>query len=169
MPAIGWYNGTMGPLSEMTVPMNDRAVYFGDGCYEACLATGLRAFALEAHLDRFERSLKALSIPFRMDRESLVRTLTDCLAAADEPCAALYWQVSRATAQRMHAFPAGEAKPNLLIMVTPKTRSASGMPMKLLSQAAIPSFSQADCRSATVRSARPSSAYTARPDPWIRL
>jgi D-alanine transaminase len=132
MPAIGWYNGTMGPLSEMTVPMNDRAVYFGDGCYEACLATGLRAFALEAHLDRFERSLKALSIPFRMDRESLVRTLTDCLAAADEPCAALYWQVSRATAQRMHAFPAGEAKPNLLIMVTPKTRSASGMPMKLI-------------------------------------
>ncbi len=132
MPAIGWYNGTMGPLSEMTVPMNDRAVYFGDGCYEACLATGLRAFALEAHLDRFERSLKALSIPFRMDRESLVRTLTDCLAAADEPCAALYWQVSRATAQRMHAFPAGEAKPNLLIMVTPKTRSASGTPMKLI-------------------------------------
>ena len=131
MPAIGWYNGTMGPLSEMTVPMNDRAVYFGDGCYEACLAVGTRAFALSRHLDRFVRSLKGLSIPFYPDRDAFVQTLTDCLAAANEECAVLYWQVSRATAQRTHAFPAGETAPNLLITVTPKKLAAAGQTMKL--------------------------------------
>ena len=120
MPAIGWYNGTLGDPGQMTIPMNDRAVYFGDGCYEACLARGTRAFALDAHIDRFYRSVSALSIPFSMDAAALRNVLFRCLEAADEPCAVLYWQVSRATAPRTHAFPAGEHLPNLLVTVTPK-------------------------------------------------
>lgn len=121
MPAVGWYNGTLGDPDQMKVPMNDRAVYFGDGCYEACLAVGTRAFAAEAHLLRFCRSLRALRIPFHMDRNALAGVLSECLAAADEPCAVLYWQVSRGTARRAHAFPEGDPEPNLLVTVTPKT------------------------------------------------
>ena len=34
MKNLGYYNGTFGPLEEMTIPMNDRAGYFGDGVYE---------------------------------------------------------------------------------------------------------------------------------------
>lgn len=120
MSAIGWYNGTLGKPDEMTVPMNDRAVYFGDGCYEACVAFGTRVFALEAHFDRFFNSLRALEIPFRTDRAALKAILTDCLKAANEPCAVLYWQSSRATAPRTHTFPEG-GEPNLLVTVTPKT------------------------------------------------
>lgn len=38
---VGYYNGEMGPLEEMKVPMGDRALYFGDGIYEAtCVPTG---------------------------------------------------------------------------------------------------------------------------------
>ena len=42
---VGYYNGEMGPLEEMKVPMGDRALYFGDpspwmttwtGCTTAC-------------------------------------------------------------------------------------------------------------------------------------
>lgn len=120
MPAIGWYNGTLGNPDEMTVPMNDRAVYFGDGCYEACLACGTRPFALDLHFDRFFRSLEALSIPFSMERDELKAILADCLSAANEPFTELYWQVSRATAPRTHAFSGAGAKPNLLVIVTPK-------------------------------------------------
>ena len=37
--SVGYYNGAIGPLEEMTVPMQDRALYFGDGIYEAtCVA-----------------------------------------------------------------------------------------------------------------------------------
>ena len=132
MSAIGWYNGTRGALSEMTVPMNDRAVYFGDGCYEACLAVGTRVFALDKHLDRFYRSLDGLRIPFETDRKALSAILADCLAAANEPAAVLYWQVSRATAPRTHAFPANGAKPNLLITVTPKPSISNGRTVKLV-------------------------------------
>lgn len=132
MPAIGCYNGVIGNPDEMTVPMNDRAVYFGDGCYEACFTMGMRPFALEAHLDRFYRSLRALSIPFAMDRNALKEQIAACLAAANEPCSALYWQVSRATAPRTHAFPEGEAKPNLLITVTPKRVPTGFPPLKII-------------------------------------
>lgn len=132
MPAIGWYNGTLGTLSEMTVPMNDRAVYFGDGCYEACLAFRTRAFASDLHIDRFYRSLAALSIPFETDRAALKAVLTDCLKAAGEEYAVLYWQVSRATAPRTHAFPEKNAKPNLLITVTPKQPPDRTRQLKLI-------------------------------------
>ena len=52
MKTLGYYNGNYGPLEEMTVPMNDRACYFGDGVYEATLAKNGKIFALKEHLDR---------------------------------------------------------------------------------------------------------------------
>ncbi len=131
MPQIGYYNGTFGDPDNMTVPMNDRAVYFGDGCYEACLAVGTRAFRLDAHIDRFYRSLAALSIPFCSDRDVFKGILDRCLRAANEPCAVLYWQVSRATAPRTHAFPK-DAEPNLLVTVRPKTPLPPERTLKLI-------------------------------------
>ncbi len=132
MPAIGWYNGTIGRPEEISVPINDRAVYFGDGVYEACLAIGTKPFGLVPHIDRFYRSLSLLSIPFDMSKEALIKTLTDCLKAAGEQSAALYWQASRATAPRTHAFPTNGAKPNLLITVTPKQAPNLKSPMRLI-------------------------------------
>ena len=38
MKAIGYYNGVIGDLDDMTVPMGDRALYFGDGVYDFVFA-----------------------------------------------------------------------------------------------------------------------------------
>ena len=35
MENIGYYNGKTGLIEEMTIPMGDRSVYFGDGVYDA--------------------------------------------------------------------------------------------------------------------------------------
>ena len=75
MKTIGYYNGEYGPIEEMKVPMNDRAVYFGDGVYEAMLVKNRVIFSLEEHLDRFWRSFQALQIPFAMSREELTAEL----------------------------------------------------------------------------------------------
>ena len=76
MREVGYYNGTIGPLAEMTVPMGDRALYFGDGIYEAtCVANGV-PFALDDHLDRMYNSLRLLQIPFTMDRAAVKAELT---------------------------------------------------------------------------------------------
>ena len=77
---VGYYNGEMGPLEEMTVPMGDRALYFGDGIYEATCAVNRVPFALDDHLDRMYNSLRLMEIPFRMEREQVKAELQKVLA-----------------------------------------------------------------------------------------
>ena len=47
MKEVGYYNGTIGPLSEISCPILDRAVYFGDGCYDATYVQNGVVFTLE--------------------------------------------------------------------------------------------------------------------------
>ena len=81
MKYVGYYNGELGPLEEMKIPMLDRAVYFGDGCYDATTFANNRIFAAEDHLDRFYNSCRLLEIPFSMPREELVAELTAAMVA----------------------------------------------------------------------------------------
>ena len=56
MKNLGYYNGVYGPIEEMTVPMNDRVHYFGDGVYDAtCCRNGV-IFLADEHIDRFFNS-----------------------------------------------------------------------------------------------------------------
>ena len=64
MKNVGYYNGKIGLIEEMTVPMNDRAMYFGDGVYDATYAATRRIFELDSHMERFFNSYQALRMPF---------------------------------------------------------------------------------------------------------
>lgn len=113
---IGYFNGKIGPLEEMTVPMNDRAVYFGDGIYEATYSNNGIIYALKAHMDRLENSARLLSITLPMSREEIEQELYKCVRASGfTGTALLYWQLTRGTAPRSHAFP--DVPANLLITV----------------------------------------------------
>ena len=130
---VGYYNGTMGPLEEMTVPMGDRALYFGDGIYEATCVANRVPFALDDHLDRMYNSLRLLEIPFKMERDQVKAELQKVIdAAEDSPIHFLYWQISRGVAMRNHPFPT-DAEPTLLIYVKPHTMKSMDKPYKLIS------------------------------------
>ena len=43
MENLGYYNGKYDLLENMTVPMNDRACYFGDGIFEVIIKDGVVA------------------------------------------------------------------------------------------------------------------------------
>lgn len=120
MKSVGYYNGKMGPLEEMTIPMNDRAVYFGDGVYDAAYAVNRKIYALEEHLTRFYESAALLELPFETSKEELRAALQACVDAVESDGEVfVYWQTSRGIGIRSHVFPeAGKA--NLLIYVTPK-------------------------------------------------
>ena len=133
MKEVGYYNGTIGPLAEMTVPMYDRSVYFGDGIYEATSVANGIPFALEDHLDRMYNSLRLLEIPFKMDRDTIKAELQKVIDAAEpEPCQFLYWQITRGNALRNHAFPK-DAEPSLLIYIKPNKMKDMSVPYKLIS------------------------------------
>ena len=134
MKEVGYYNGTIGPLAEMTVPIFDRALYFGDGIYEAtCVRNGI-PFALDDHLDRMYNSLRLLEIPFTMERDAVKAELQKVIDAAEPtPIQFLYWQITRGNAMRNHPFPSKDVKPSLLIYVKPHKMKDLSVPYNLIS------------------------------------
>ena len=131
---VGYYNGEMGPLEEMKVPMGDRALYFGDGIYEATCVANRVPFALDDHLDRMYNSLRLMEIPFTMGREEIKAELQKVIDAAEEaPCLFLYWRISRGVCMRNHPFPGAEVKPALMIYVKPVTMKDMNKRYKLIS------------------------------------
>ena len=130
---VGYYNGKIGPLEEMTVPMGDRALYFGDGIYEATCVANRVPFALDDHLDRMYNSLRLLEIPFKMDRDTVKAELQKVIDAAEEsPIHFLYWQISRGVAPRNHVFPQS-VEPTFMAFVKPHTMKSMDKPYKLIS------------------------------------
>lgn len=118
MKNVGYYNGKVGLIEEMTVPMNDRGMYFGDGVYDATYAANRRIFELDAHVERFFNGCAALSMPFELSREALKAELQRCVALTDSSGEVqLYWQCTRGTALRNHLFPRDGKPANLLITV----------------------------------------------------
>ncbi|MDR2471844.1 MAG: aminotransferase class IV [Treponema sp.] len=117
MDALGYYNGTWGPLDEMTVPMNDRGCYFGDGVYDATCAVNGVIFALDEHVDRFFNSAALLEIALSYSKEELKAILNDMTARVDRGEYLVYWQATRGAGRRLHAFPSGPS--SLWIMIRP--------------------------------------------------
>ncbi|MCI1956523.1 MAG: aminotransferase class IV [Oscillospiraceae bacterium] len=133
MKNLGYYNGKTGPVEEMTIPMNDRSTYFGDGVYDATYAVNHVIYKIDDHLDRFYNSFRKLRIPFRMPREKLAETLQECVDRVDDGKSLfVYWQTTRGTGMRNHVFPEGD--PNLLITVSPSPLRAIGRKFKLITE-----------------------------------
>ena len=71
MENLGYYNGKIDLIENMTVPMNDRACYFGDGIYEAAYTRNYIVYALDEHLDRFYDSAEFLGIKIPHSKSEL--------------------------------------------------------------------------------------------------
>lgn len=132
MKELGYYNGKVGELSEMTVPMNDRAGFFGDGVYEAAVARNGIIFAERDHIDRFFRSAAKLRMELPYTKEELHEILQGLVDRMDPGDLFIYWQASRGTASRNHLFPGEDVKPNLWVTMSLKEVKKPGEPIQLI-------------------------------------
>ncbi len=117
MNNIGYYNGKIAPIEELTVPMTDRAIYFGDGVYEFCICKNGVPYLLAEHIDRFFSSMAKVRIIPDFSKDELARILLDLTARVEGEITGLYWQISRGAAKRAHIFPT-DASPRLYATVT---------------------------------------------------
>lgn len=117
MENLGYYNGEYGLLEEMKVPMLDRVCYFGDGVYDATYSRNHVIFALDEHIDRFYNSAGLLKIKIPYTKAELKEILIDMVKKVDSGEQFVYWQVTRGTGIRNHAFP--DTPANLWIMLKP--------------------------------------------------
>ena len=115
--SIGYYNGKIGPIEELTMPITDRACYFGDGVYDVAYCNSGIMFAAEEHIDRFFRSCGAIGIQLPYTKEELYAILSDLVARVDGKETLIYFQASRGCAPRGHAFPK-DTPPSLMATVT---------------------------------------------------
>lgn len=132
MKNLGFYNGKYGPLEEMQIPILDRAVYFGDGVYDAANAHNHIIYALNEHIDRFYNSASLLEIDIEYTKEELKNLLNELVKKVDSNNIFVYWQVSRGTAEREHTFAGKNLKSNLLIMLTEDAEPDTYRKVKLI-------------------------------------
>ena len=118
MENLGYYNGKFGPLEEMMVPMNDRVCYFGDGVYDATYSRNGVIFALDEHIDRFFNSAGLLRIELPCTKDEMKDILNDMVSKVDSGNNFVYWQATRGTGIRNHAFPK-EGKANIWVTIKP--------------------------------------------------
>lgn len=118
MKNLGYYNGKFGPLEEMMVPMNDRVCYFGDGVYDATYSRNGVIFALDEHIDRFFNSAGLLRIELPCTKDEMKDILNDMVSKVDSGNNFVYWQATRGTGIRDHAFPK-EGKANIWVTIKP--------------------------------------------------
>lgn len=130
MKRLGYYNGNYGPLEEMTVPMNDRVSWFGDGVYDAGPCRNYHIFALDEHVDRFFRSAAALQIVMPVTKDELKNLLNELVRKMDTSNLFVYYQVTRGTGIRKHAFTEGAG--NLWVTLTPAEISDGHTPIQLV-------------------------------------
>lgn len=124
--SIVYLNGELMRLGDAKVSVLDRGFIFGDGIYEVVPAYEGKPFRLEQHLDRLQRSLRAieLNVEFsREDWENLVRGMLDRAGAGNQM---VYIQVTRGVAKRDHAFPRN-ATPTVFCMASPFSRPDARM------------------------------------------
>lgn len=119
MRDIAYYNGKTGPILEMTVPFGDRACCFGDGVYDATMALHHIPFCLSEHLQRFYDNVKAMEISFAMPQEELAAVLCGLANQVEGESLMLYWQASRGSGLRTHAFYGAQTAPSLWVTVSP--------------------------------------------------
>jgi len=90
-------NGTLVPFDQASLPISDRGILFGDGVYEVIAAYNGHCRALDAHMDRLQKSLKGIALTSPLDSTSLKQAIFDCLKANDlqKNNAKIYIQVTR--------------------------------------------------------------------------
>ncbi len=118
MKTLGYYNGKIDELDKITIPMLDRACYFGDGVYDVTFCRNYKIYKLREHVKRIFASAALLKIYPEITPDELCDLIEELVKKLDADEQWVYFQFSRGTDYRNHAFPES-ATPNLWIMLKP--------------------------------------------------
>lgn len=132
MRTLGYYNGIIDELESIKIPMLDRACYFGDGIYDVAFSRNYHIYALEEHVDRFFASAELLKIKPTLSKQALRDLLCELVQKLDSGNLWVYFQLSRGTGFRTHAFLESDTPSNLWIMLKPAEIRDTYRPMRCI-------------------------------------
>jgi len=135
--SIVYLNGDLIRLGDAKVSVLDRGFIFGDGIYDVVPVYKGKAFRMEAHLARLERSLAAIGLDTGWTRPQWEGLVADMIKRSPHEYTMVYIQVTRGAAKRDHAFPA-TVTPTIFCMVSPFSRPGPEQREQGLSAIAVP-------------------------------
>ena len=116
--SIAYYNGKFSDLPSVRVSLSDRALFFGDGVYDAAIGRGGGIYMETEHVERFIGNAEKLDLALPYSREELSRLLHEAIRESGESSYFVYFHLTRRLPERRHAYPVG-CESNFLITVTP--------------------------------------------------
>ena len=118
MKNLGYYNGKTGLINELSVPITDRAFYFGDGVYDAVMCRNNIPYLLWEHIDRLYHNCNLLGIIPPICKNELSLTINELVKQVEGEEKFVYFHISRGSGIRNHSYVRGEG--NLCIMIKPQ-------------------------------------------------
>ncbi len=131
MKTLGYYNGHIDELDQISVPMLDRACYFGDGVYDVTFSRNHIVYHLEEHVERIFQSAARIKIFPTITPQALCALIRELVSRVEDGEQWVYFQFSRGTDFRSHAFPE-KANPNLWIMLKPAKIKDTYRPLRCI-------------------------------------
>jgi D-alanine transaminase len=114
-----WLDGRALPLAEARISPLDRGFLFGDGVYEVLPVYGGRAYRLDAHLERLDRSLREIRMAPALDRAGWLRVLGAVVHGNGGGDLLAYLQVTRGVEPERNHVPQPGTRPTLFACVQP--------------------------------------------------
>lgn len=102
MNEYAYFNGSFSLLKSTAVPLTDRSIYFGDGCYDVLLLKDGMPYQLELHLERLLKNCRRLKIPFSMTAREILSVIHRLSDLCCIPTGVIYIQVNRNGEKRKH-------------------------------------------------------------------
>jgi D-alanine transaminase len=114
MPRIAYVNGRYLPHNRAGVHIEDRGFQFADGVYEVIAISEGNLVDIEPHLERLNRSLGELNIPWPVSRRAFGFILREVISRNRVSNGSVYLQITRGVAPRDFAYPK-DLKPSIVI------------------------------------------------------
>lgn len=120
MKNLGYYNGKIDEIENISIPMTDRVCFFGDGIYDATYSRNYKIFTLDEHIDRFFNSAALLKINLSFSKPELRDLLNGLTGMMDTGENFVYFQATRGSrGNREHTFDEKE-KANIWVNIYPR-------------------------------------------------
>ena len=102
MGDYAYYNGKYEKYSEISVPLTDRALFFGDGVYEVMLYKDEVIYQFDEHYERLIKSLSAIGLKQAPEARALRSVIYKLCDLSGYSMGIIYLQISASSERRAH-------------------------------------------------------------------
>lgn len=116
MEGYAYYNGKIGKCRDISIPLTDRLIYFGDGIYEVMIGRSNMLFLPEDHIDRLFFGINELNIYCAFSKDDIISLIYRLISISGYESYMIYISVSRDADERTHSY-IDCTSANLLIII----------------------------------------------------